>query len=184
MKAHVAGIGLATAAAASVIAWRAATADSRDDRALPAWLLFANANTLHSAVRHYFRAGRPTPAAAAAPDGGAIAEGASGATAARGGDDPSTSAAAVTSDRDGAPRPPPPFAPAAAAHEAPSLPDDFVCPIGAFVMMDPVLCGCTPACGKSFDRRSIERWVTLGAGTCPHTGRQGGGEEGGGGLGT
>lgn len=49
------------------------------------------------------------------------------------------------------------------------VPDDFMCPIGAFVMVDPVLCGCTPTCGKSFDRFSIERWVTKGAGTCPVT---------------
>ena len=50
-----------------------------------------------------------------------------------------------------------------------SIPADFLCPIGQHVMTDPVLCGCGPQCGKSYDRRSIERWLLEGAPTCPTT---------------
>ena len=36
-------------------------------------------------------------------------------------------------------------------------------------MLDPVLCGCSPSCGKSSDRRSIERWILEGSPSCPVT---------------
>jgi hypothetical protein len=191
MKTHVAALGLSTAAAASILAYRAATAHGRDDRALAAWLHHTSAHNLQSVVSKYlFGETPPNSAAAGGASGAAAAEEEEGVArgVARGGD-ASTSAAAGSFARD---PPPPPSGggggsdtqverkPIDTTDEAsrvmPSsssaLPDDFVCPIGAFVMIDPVLCGCTPTCGKSFDRRSIERWVTLGAGTCPHTGRR------------
>ena len=51
------------------------------------------------------------------------------------------------------------------------VPADYLCPIGGHVMLDPVLCGCSPSCGKSFDRRSIERWILEGSPSCPVTSR-------------
>lgn len=203
MKTHVAALGM-SATAAAVLAWRAATANSRGDRALAAWLTFTDAN---DALRHRFdvhvlrrldassafahagvggpsssrntRAPLDAAAAATATTSGGAAE-------ARGGE-PSTSAVGnlprnpqpsststanpATADDDQEPTSDVDAAAAADEPPMPPLPEDFVCPIGAFVMVDPVLCGCTPGCGKSFDRRSIQRWVLQGAGTCPHTGR-------------
>ena len=172
MKSHVAALGLSTAAAAGVLAWRAATSDHRDDRALAAWLHFTNANNLQSMVsKIWTRSSRESYANVNA--GGAAGVAVVGNT--------KTNASGST-DGEGSSPPPRPVngggggGGAGEPHATPAssssvLPDDFVCPIGAFVMIDPVLCGCTPTCGKSFDRRSIERWVTVGAGTCPHTGR-------------
>ena len=185
MKTHVAALGVSTVAAASVLAWRAATTQHRDDRALAAWLHFTNANNLQSVVSNFWavkRGGnsasssahddaaagaRPSHPAAAGGDGGSAggAGGGGGAAGTRFRKDDGGADAEEEKEEEGA------GVATASKVSSTLLPDDFVCPIGAFVMIDPVLCGCTATCGKSFDRRSIERWVTLGAGTCPHTGR-------------
>ena len=191
MKTHVAALGVSTVAAASVLAWRAATTHHRDDRALAAWLHFTNANNLQSVVSNFWavkRGGnsasssssadddaaagaRPSHPAPASGDGGSAGSfgGGSGAAGTRfRKDDGGADAEEEKKEKEkeeGA------GVATASKDSSTLLPDDFICPIGAFVMIDPVLCGCTASCGKSFDRRSIERWVTLGAGTCPHTGR-------------
>ena len=177
MKTHVAALGVSTVAAASVLAWRAATTHHRDDRALAAWLHFTNANNLQSVVSNFWavKRGGNSASSSADDDAAAGARPSHPATATVGGgaadtrfqkDDGGADAEEKEKEEEEGT-----CVETASKDSSTLLPDDFICPIGAFVMIDPVLCGCTPTCGKSFDRRSIERWVTLGAGTCPHTGR-------------
>ena len=54
----------------------------------------------------------------------------------------------------------------------PSVPEDFLCPVGRHVMHDPVVCGCMPTCGATFERANVSRWIdSSNGGTCPNTGR-------------
>ena len=55
---------------------------------------------------------------------------------------------------------------------APLVPEDFLCPVGRHVMHDPVVCGCMPTCGATFERANVSRWIdSSNGGTCPNTGR-------------
>ena len=52
------------------------------------------------------------------------------------------------------------------------VPEDFLCPVGRHVMHDPVVCGCMPTCGATFERANVSRWIdSSNGGTCPNTGR-------------
>ena len=54
----------------------------------------------------------------------------------------------------------------------PLVPEDFLCPVGRHVMHDPVVCGCMPTCGATFERANVSRWIdSSNGGTCPNTGR-------------
>jgi len=54
----------------------------------------------------------------------------------------------------------------------PLVPEDFLCPVGRHVMHDPVVCGCMPTCGATFERANVTRWIdSSNGGTCPNTGR-------------
>ena len=54
----------------------------------------------------------------------------------------------------------------------PSVPEDFLCPVGRHVMHDPVVCGCMPTCGATIERANVSRWIdSSNGGTCPNTGR-------------
>ena len=44
----------------------------------------------------------------------------------------------------------------------PSPPNELICPIGGAIMLDPVLCGCSAACGETFHRKNI----TVRLGVC------------------
>ena len=53
------------------------------------------------------------------------------------------------------------------------VPEDFLCPVGRHIMHDPVVCGCMPTCGATFDRANVSRWIdSANGGTCPNTGRE------------
>ncbi|CAL1390813.1 unnamed protein product [Linum trigynum] len=49
--------------------------------------------------------------------------------------------------------------------DAPTIPDDFLCPISLELMRDPVIV----ATGQTYERSFIQRWVDAGNMTCPKT---------------
>ncbi|CAL1405496.1 unnamed protein product [Linum trigynum] len=49
--------------------------------------------------------------------------------------------------------------------DAPTIPDDFLCPISLELMRDPVIV----ATGQTYERSFIQRWVDAGNKTCPKT---------------
>ncbi|KAJ9153122.1 hypothetical protein P3X46_026599 [Hevea brasiliensis] len=49
--------------------------------------------------------------------------------------------------------------------DAPSIPDDFLCPISLELMRDPVIV----ATGQTYERSYIQRWIDTGNVTCPKT---------------
>ena len=65
---------------------------------------------------------------------------------------------------------PPPIGP---RWDGTPVPEDFLCPVGRHIMHDPVVCGCMPTCGATFDRANVSRWIdSANGGTCPNTGRE------------
>ncbi|CAI9296862.1 unnamed protein product [Lactuca saligna] len=49
--------------------------------------------------------------------------------------------------------------------DAPSIPDDFLCPISLELMRDPVIV----STGQTYERSYIQRWIDCGNTTCPKT---------------
>ncbi|KAJ9135800.1 hypothetical protein P3X46_032936 [Hevea brasiliensis] len=49
--------------------------------------------------------------------------------------------------------------------DAPTIPDDFLCPISLELMRDPVIV----ATGQTYERSYIQRWIDTGNATCPKT---------------